>query len=168
VAMVAPQRAISVYVVVAFGETSWDPGAPTPPIPLSISTYSALVTAPQLNVVGLPAVIVMADAVNDWIIGVPEQTGGGGGGGGGAGDVGDGVTVITGGGALGIVGVCGDAPGIVGVYSGALGIVGVYSGALGIDGVSVGACAVLCRTFTETPAGSLTAPVAVYARTRIV
>ena len=56
-----------------------EPGVPTPPMPLSISTASALFTAPQLNVVELPAVIVVGDPLNDSIMGVPEQTGGGGG-----------------------------------------------------------------------------------------
>jgi hypothetical protein len=75
-----PQCAVIVYVVVEPGETLIDPGAGTPPMPLSISTESAFVTAPQFNVVELPATMVVEAAVNDAMTGFPEQPLGGGGG----------------------------------------------------------------------------------------
>ena len=56
-----------------------EPGAGTPPMPLSISTESAFVTAPQLNVADSPALIVDGDALNDAMTGVPLQPSGGGG-----------------------------------------------------------------------------------------
>ncbi len=61
------------------GDTAREPGAATPPIPLSISTESAFVTAPQLKVDEPPSRIDEGDAVNDEITGVPLQPTGGGG-----------------------------------------------------------------------------------------
>jgi hypothetical protein len=78
VVVFVPQCAVIVYVVVDPGDTLTDPGAGTPPIPLSISTESAFVTAPQFSVVELPAVIVVDDAVNDAITGFPVHPLGGG------------------------------------------------------------------------------------------
>jgi len=46
-----PQRAVKVYVVVLAGETVREPGVATPPMPGSMLTESAFVTAPQLSVV---------------------------------------------------------------------------------------------------------------------
>ncbi len=73
VTVFAPHRAVRVYVVVAAGDTVVLPGVATPPIPWSISTESALVTAPQLNVLVPPAVMDVGDAANDEMLGVPEQ-----------------------------------------------------------------------------------------------
>ena len=50
VATLEPHFAVNVYVVVCDGDTWREPGVATPPIPGSISTESAFVTAPQLNV----------------------------------------------------------------------------------------------------------------------
>jgi len=74
-----PQRAVNVYVVVVPGATTLEPGVLTPPIPGSIVTESALVTAPQLNVVEFPAVIEEGDALKDAMFGVPLHPDGGGG-----------------------------------------------------------------------------------------
>ncbi len=60
------------------GDTIREPGVATPPIPLSISTESAFVTAPQLKVDEPPSKIDEGDAVNDEITGVPLQPTGGG------------------------------------------------------------------------------------------
>ncbi len=77
---VAPlQRAVKTYTVVLLGDTLREPGAATPPIPLSISTESAFVTGPQLSVADPPALIVEGDALKDEITGVPLQPTGGGG-----------------------------------------------------------------------------------------
>ena len=61
------------YVVVEPGETLVEPGAGTPPMVLSISTASAFVTAPQFKVLELPVVIVVGDAVNEAMFGVPTH-----------------------------------------------------------------------------------------------
>lgn len=49
------------------------PGVPTPPTPLSISTPSALVTAPQLRVLVEPSVMEFGEAEKEAIVGEPEQ-----------------------------------------------------------------------------------------------
>ena len=49
------------------------PGVPTPPTPLSISTPSALVTAPQLRVLVDPSVMEFGDAEKEAMVGEPEQ-----------------------------------------------------------------------------------------------
>ena len=63
--------------MVTLGETVVNPGAGTPPMPLSISTESALLTAPQLNTEEPPALIVEGDALNDEMTGVPLHPAGG-------------------------------------------------------------------------------------------
>ena len=50
-----PQCAVREYIVVCAGDTVVEPGVATPPMPWSISTESALVTIPQLNVADCPA-----------------------------------------------------------------------------------------------------------------
>ncbi len=45
-----PQRAVRVYVVVEVGRTVVLPGVATPPMSLSISALSALLTKPQVSV----------------------------------------------------------------------------------------------------------------------
>ena len=60
------------------GETEIEPGVAIPPMPLSISAEPAFVTAPQFNVVELPAVIDVDVAVNEAMFGVPEQPAGAG------------------------------------------------------------------------------------------
>ena len=69
-----PQRAVNVYVIDVVGARVVVPGVATPPMPLSISTASALVTAPQFNVTGVPRVTELGDAVNDAMLGAPEHT----------------------------------------------------------------------------------------------
>lgn len=49
------------------------PGVATPPIPLSITAASALLTNPQLSVTDCPAEIVLGETLKDAIFGVPEQ-----------------------------------------------------------------------------------------------
>jgi hypothetical protein len=74
-----PQRAVKVYVVVVPGATALEPGVVTPPIPGSMVTESAFVTAPQLSVVEFPITIDDGDALKDAMFGVPLQPDGGGG-----------------------------------------------------------------------------------------
>jgi hypothetical protein len=71
------QRAVSVSTVVTPGDTTTEPGVPTPPMPWSISTASAFVTAPQLKVAEPPAGIVEGEALKDEIMGVPAHPSGG-------------------------------------------------------------------------------------------
>ncbi len=54
---------------------------PAPPMPRSIETLSAFVTAPQLNVAEPPELIEVGETENDAMFGVPLQPCGGGGGG---------------------------------------------------------------------------------------
>jgi hypothetical protein len=68
-----PQRAVNVYVIKVVGATVVVPGVATPPMPLSISTASALVTAPQFNVTSVPRATELGDALNDAMLGVPEH-----------------------------------------------------------------------------------------------
>ena len=62
-------------MVVDDGETTTLPGVATPPIPLSISTASAFVTAPQVSDDVLAMVIVAGDAENEAMFGVPLHVG---------------------------------------------------------------------------------------------
>ncbi len=73
VAVVDPQFAVSVYVVVVVGLTVVLPGVGTPPIPLSMTAAWALLTKPQLSVADSPDVMVSGETVKDAILGVPEQ-----------------------------------------------------------------------------------------------
>ena len=79
VAALAPHRAVNVYVVVLVGDTLIKPGVAIPPIPWSISTESAFVTAPQLNVADCPRMMEDEDELKYAILGIPLQprTGGG-------------------------------------------------------------------------------------------
>lgn len=78
VATLLPHRAVRTYVVVVVGETTRVPGVAIPPIPGSMETESAFVTAPQLKVADCPAMIDDGDAVNDEMLGVPLQPADGG------------------------------------------------------------------------------------------
>lgn len=78
VATLLPQRAVRTYVVVEDGETTRVPGVATPPMPGSMETESAFVTAPQLKVDDCPAMIDDGDALNEEIFGMPLQPAGGG------------------------------------------------------------------------------------------
>lgn len=60
-------------MIVLLGVIIVEPGVATPPIPLSISTASAFVTAPQLSVLVAPWAIELGDAVNDEMAGMPEH-----------------------------------------------------------------------------------------------
>ncbi len=75
VATFEPHRAVNVYVVICEGVTWREPGVATPPIPGSISTESAFVTAPQLSVTALPGDVFAADEVNEAMFGVPPHFG---------------------------------------------------------------------------------------------
>jgi len=75
VATLDPHRAVKVYVVVCEGAAWREPGVATPPIPGSISTESAFVTAPQLNVTDFPGEVLAADEVNEAMFGVPLHFG---------------------------------------------------------------------------------------------
>ena len=69
----APQRAVIVYVLVEGTVTEREPGEATPPMPWSISTDSAFVTAPQFKVDVPPGITVVGDAVNEAMFGTPLQ-----------------------------------------------------------------------------------------------
>jgi hypothetical protein len=95
VAVFAPHRAVNVNVV--FGATFLTtlPGVPTLPMPWSISTESAFVTAPHANVTFPVNIRAVGDTVNVEIAGAPLQAPDGG--------TGVGGTVVGSGGAEGSI-----------------------------------------------------------------
>jgi hypothetical protein len=171
--VIPPQpAAVKVYTVVVAGLTLLvPPDLEILAMSLSMIADVALVMTPQVNVVELPAMIELGDAVNDAITGGPGHgVGEGGCGGGGLGGSGceDGwVGVAVGAGVRVAVTAAVDPVASVTVVAAVDPIVGVTVVAAGsaVDVAVGGASATEGLTWMEMEAGSLEAPAALNART---